>query len=359
MKKLGEILMDQGLITPDQLENVLRRQSMSGGRFGEHLVQMMLLDETQVHEMLALQKGVPAVKPSDLEDIPDDVLETLPGHIVESYRVIPFRLLGRRLHVAMLDPEDIQSVDDLSHRSGYIIRPYVCMESVLNRALARYYQIAPTSSSDASVEASLMQDMIVHDNQYTADKAAYDSSPGLVAIDNTGQFTMFDRADIICDQTKNLFLDAGTKREALGYFLQFVEQICDRLVFMVIDGAKNNFWRDVSEFRAGSKGTPLYDKIYKSTFWKHFLNEPELKYFTIPPESQEFPWVPKMLKLENTRAFILVPVNISSRLLGIAVGGSTSAMQLKEEMDTLQKLQLITDCTLTILRCRRTIQNVE
>lgn len=359
MKKLGEILLDQGLITPDQLENVLRRQSMSGGRFGEHLVQMMLLDETKVHEMLALQKGVPAVNPDDLEDIPDDVIETLSGKMVESYRVVPFRLLGRRLHVAMLDPEDIQSVDELSHRSGYIIRPYVCMESVLNRALARYYQIAPTSSSDASVEASLMQDMIVHDNQYTADKAAYDTSPSIMAIDNTGQFTMLDKAEIISEQTKALFLDSTTKREALGYFLQFSEQICDALVFMIVDGSKNNFWRNVSDFRTGSKGTPLYDKIYKSAFWKHFLSEPKLKYIEIPSDSTDFRWVHKMLKLENTRAFVLVPVQVSPRLLGIAMGGSASAMQLKDELDTFQKLQLIADCTLTILRCRRTIQDIE
>jgi len=180
-----------------------------------------------------------------------------------------------------------------------------------------------------------------------------------MAIDNTGQFTMLDRADIICDQTKHLFIDSTTKREALGYFLQFTEQICDAIVFMIIDGSKNNFWRNVSEFRTGSKGTPLFDKIYKSSFWIQYLDEPELKYIPISQDSTDFRWVPKMLKLEAVRAFVLVPVKISPRLLGVAIGGSTSAMQLKDEMDTLQKLQLITDCTLTILRCRRTIQEIE
>ncbi|MCD4652870.1 hypothetical protein K8T06_02940, partial [bacterium] len=236
MKKLGEILLDQGLLTPDQLENVLRRQSMTGGRFGEHLVQMMLMDERQVNSMLSLQKGVPAVKPSDLENIPDEVLEKMPASIVETYRVIPFRVLGRRMHVAMLDPEDIQIVDEISHRSGYIIRPYICMESILNRALAKYYQIATTISADASVEASLMQDLIVHDNQYTADKAVYDAAPGLVAIGDSGQFSMFDRANILGAQTKNLFLDSTSNRETLGYFLQFMEQICDSTVFLAVDG---------------------------------------------------------------------------------------------------------------------------
>ncbi|MBN1297560.1 hypothetical protein JXA80_12315 [bacterium] len=359
MKKLGEILLDQGLITPDQLEHVLRRQSMSGGRFGEHLVQLLLLDETQVHEMLALQKGVPAVKPTDLEDIPEDVIHALPGEIVSTYRVVPFRLLGRRLHVAMINPDDIQMVDEVSHRSGFIIRPYVCMESVLNRALARYYHIAPSTSADASVEASLMQDLIVHDNQYTADKAAFDTSPSLVSIDNTGQFSMIDRAQIICDKTKSLFLESGSTREALGYFLQFMEQIGDSLVFMAVDGSKNSFWRNVADFRAGTKGTPLYDKLYKSAFWNRYLQEPELKYFALTDEISELKWVPRMLQLDDARAFVIVPVRISNRLLGIAISGSASSVQLREELETIQKLLLITEYTLTILRCRRSIQEVE
>lgn len=359
MKKLGEILMDQGLITPDQLENVLRRQSMSGGRFGEHLVQMMLLDERQVHRMLSLQKGVPACSPENLESIPEDVLAKVSGEIAESFRIVPFRLLGRRLHVAMLDPEDIQIVDELSHRTGYIIRPYVCMESVLNRALAKHYQIIPASSADASVEASLMQDLIVHDNQYTAEKSVYDTGPGLVSIDDSGQFSMIDRSEIISKPTKKLFLESESNREALGFFLQFCEQMTDSLAFLAIDGVKNHIWRNVAEFRRGEKGKPLYDKLYKSPFWNRYLADPDLKYVTVSPEDHDLRWIPKLLKLDAVKACVFIPVRISSRLLGVTLGGSASSLQLREEMDTFQKLQIITECSLTILRCKRTIQEIE
>ncbi|MBN1878522.1 hypothetical protein JW823_00250 [bacterium] len=361
MKKLGEILLDQGLLTPDQLEKVLRRQSMSGGRFGEHLVQMMLMDETQVCEMLALQKGIPAAMPSDLENIPDEVIQKLSGELVQSYRVVPFRVMGRRMHVAMLEADDIQLVDELSHKSGYIIRPYVCMESLLHRALAKYYQIAvnPVGRADATVEASMMQDLIVHDNQYSADKEIYETDQSLVALGDSGQFTVFDRTNILGTQTKSLFLEATGNKEAVGYFLQFMEQLCDRVVFLVLDNAKNFFWNDVADFRRGSKGVPLLDKLQKIPFWSEYLQNPEIKYVGFESDSNDMRWVPKMLRMEELQAFVVVPIHISHRLTGIAIGGTRSAFTLMEEVDTLNKLQVMTDCSLTILRCKRTIQEIE
>lgn len=361
MKKLGEILLDQGLLTPDQLEKVLRRQSMSGGRFGEHLVQMMLMDETQVCEMLALQKGVPAAMPSDLENIPDDVIQKLSGDIVQAYRIVPFRVLGRRLHVAMLEADDIQLVDELSHRSGYIIRPYICMESLLNRALAKYYHIAITPSvrADASAEAAMMNDIIVHDNQYTADDDIYNTNQNLVALGDSGQFTVFDRANILGTQTKSLFLDSTGHKETVGYFLQFMEQLCDRVVFLVLDNSKNHFWNDVADFRRGAKGVPLMDKLQKIPFWSEYLQNPEIKYVGYEAEASDMRWVPKMLRMEELQAFVVVPIHISHRMTGIAMGGTRSAFTLMEEIDTLNKLQVMTDCSLTILRCKRTIQEIE
>jgi hypothetical protein len=361
MKKLGEILLDQGLLTPGQLENALRRQSMSGGRLGEHLVQMMLLDETQVCKMLAIQRAVPAVLPSELEEVPEEVIRAVPGELVSMYQIVPFKLLGRRLHVAMLEPDNIEMVDELSHKTGYIIRSYICMESVLHRAMSHYYQITlkSTTRADASVAASMMQDLIVHDNRFSTEQDEFNTDQNLVALDDSGQFALFDRVNILGDYTKSMFLDALGTKEVINYLLQLMEHLCDKVVFMIIDGEKNYYWSDISEFRRGNTGLPMRDRLQKSSFWSNYLVDPEIKFVNLESISGEIQWAPKMLKMERLQAFILVPVHIGNRLTGIVMGGTVSAVNLKEEIETFRKLRVMADCSLAILRCKRTIQEIE
>ncbi len=361
MKKLGEILLEKGLLTSDQLENALRRQSLSGGRLGEHLVQMMLVDEAQICQILGMQQAVSAAMPSDLDNIPGDVIQTISAEIARSYRAVPFKLLGKRLHVAMLDAGNIEMVDELSHKTNYIIRPYICMESVLYRALNKYYQIAlqSTTRAEASIAASMMRDMMMFDDHLKPEQEDLDSDKTLVALDDSGQFALFDRINILGEHTKTLFVEALGAREIINYLLNLMEQLCDRVVFMILDGEKNYFWSDITDFRRGKAGLPLRNRLQKSVFWSHYLTKPKTEFVDLESISGEIPWAAKMLKMEDLQAFVLVPIHISKRLTGIAMGGADLAFNLREEVNTFDKLRIMAECSLTILRCKRTIQDIE
>jgi hypothetical protein len=361
MKKLGEILLERDLVTPDQLENALRRQSMSGGRLGEHLVEMLILDEDQVCKMLGIQFGVPAAMPADLDNIPDDVVRIFPGELVQTYHVVPFKLQGKRLHVAMLEPDSIEIIDKIAHQTGCIVRSYISMESVIHRAMAKFFQITARSTfrPEASVTASLMDDIIIRDNQFDMEDDVSQPKENLLALDDSGQFTFVDRVNILGDHTKSLFLDAQTPQEIVKYLLQLVEQLCDRVVFLIVDGNNNYFWNELKEYRSGNKGKPLGETIYKSHFWKRYLESPDIKFVSLEPDSAEMLWAPKMLKMNKVNAFVLIPLHLSPGITGIAMGGAKSAFTLMEEIETFKKLQVMADCSLTILRCKRTIQESE
>lgn len=139
--KLGEMLIQAGLLTPEQLEQVLNAQSIYGGRLGTNLVEMGLVDEEELARVLHEKLGVPAVAPSALERIPQDVLAVVPLEMVEAYRALPLALEGKKLTLAMVDPSDFKAIEEIGFVTGLVVHPRVCAELRLNIALERYYGI--------------------------------------------------------------------------------------------------------------------------------------------------------------------------------------------------------------------------
>ncbi len=141
MAKLGEMLVRNGLITRGQLDEALKNQVIFGGRLGTNLIEMGLLSEDQLGPFLAKAAGVSYVQPQQLMNIPPEVLEILPREIAEKHQVIPLRIEGRRLYLAMANPSDYRTIDEIAFRTGYIIKPALSPEVRLQLAMEKYYQV--------------------------------------------------------------------------------------------------------------------------------------------------------------------------------------------------------------------------
>ncbi len=139
--KLGEMLMQEGLVTPEQLEEALRYQVIYGGKIGTNLIEMGLAEEGDIALTLSRKLRVPYVDPEQLMNIPEGVLRVVPLDIVEKYKVIPLRLDQKKLSLVMADPGNLPAIDEISFRTGYIIRPLVTPEVRLILALEKYYNI--------------------------------------------------------------------------------------------------------------------------------------------------------------------------------------------------------------------------
>ncbi len=138
-RKLGQILVDLGYLTEDQLWDVLEEQKQSHGEvIGQVAVRMGLITNAQVTEALAEQWGMPVVNLSET-NIPAKVLELVPETMADIYKIMPVSLKNDVLTVAMADPQNVQALDDLRNFLGHEVRGAVSNAPDIDAAINQYY----------------------------------------------------------------------------------------------------------------------------------------------------------------------------------------------------------------------------
>jgi hypothetical protein len=139
--RIGDLLLQQGVITQAELEEALKYQVIFGGKLGTNLIEMGVLEEEDITNALSRKFKVPAVDRDEILRIAPETIAAIPAALAEKYRVLPLLLEGRRLTLAMADPANLKAVDEISFRTGLIIRPRVVAEVRLLLALEKYYGI--------------------------------------------------------------------------------------------------------------------------------------------------------------------------------------------------------------------------
>ena len=138
--KLGEGLVKEGLITPQQLKLVLERQVQFGGRIGTNLLELRLLSEDEFTKFLSKYFKVPPVTPDKIASISDEVLRSINKELIEKYKVLPLEKHGKRMQVGVLNPND-EKIDELSFITGFALVPLVISELRLLYELEKRYGI--------------------------------------------------------------------------------------------------------------------------------------------------------------------------------------------------------------------------
>ncbi|HWS55505.1 MAG TPA: ATPase, T2SS/T4P/T4SS family, partial [Pyrinomonadaceae bacterium] len=136
--KLGEILVRENLLTPQQLREALEFQREHGGRLGFNLVKMGMVSDDMITAVLSRQYGVPSVN-LELFDIDDSVIRLIPREVAEKYSVLPLSRVGATLTLAMVDPTNVFAMDDIKFMTGLNIEPVVVSEASVQDAIAQYY----------------------------------------------------------------------------------------------------------------------------------------------------------------------------------------------------------------------------
>jgi type IV pilus assembly protein PilB len=138
-RRLGQILVDLGYLTEDQLWDVLEEQKQSPGEIiGQVAIRMGLVTDVQVTEALAEQWGMPVVNLAETT-IPPNVLEIVPQTMADIYKIMPVSLKNNVLTVAMADPQNVAALDDLRNFLGYDVRGAVSNLQDVEQAVTRYY----------------------------------------------------------------------------------------------------------------------------------------------------------------------------------------------------------------------------
>ena len=147
-KRLGDVLVENGLIDPQDLSKALEQQRKKGKKLGEVLVDLELVTEIQLVHLLADQLGYRSVELETVSIDPAAIL-LIPERLARKHRVIPIEFQGRSLVVAMADPLDFECIRDLSFFSGYGIQPVLATHREIMESIDHVYKLY---SQDHSVD---------------------------------------------------------------------------------------------------------------------------------------------------------------------------------------------------------------
>jgi type IV pilus assembly protein PilB len=156
-RRLGDLLVAEGLITEDHLARALQAQKGSSERLGSVLVRLGLIHEEQLIGFLSRQYGIPSVTLAHLT-IDPDVAKLVPASIAKKHEVLPLKRVGDSLTLAMADPANVFAVDDVAFMTNLTVLPVVASQAAIRGAITRLYEPSgmPTETlaelSDGSVE---------------------------------------------------------------------------------------------------------------------------------------------------------------------------------------------------------------
>ena len=136
--RIGDMLLREQRITPEQLDEALAYQREHGLKLGTTLVQLGLLDEDEVTTLLSRQYGVPSIKLSDFQ-IEEAVIRLIPAATAIQYQIVPLCRAGSVLTIAMADPTNVFAMDDVKFMTGCQIEPVVASEGAVIEAIQTYY----------------------------------------------------------------------------------------------------------------------------------------------------------------------------------------------------------------------------
>ena len=139
VKKIGEILVESGLITQAQLDEALVESKEKGQRLGTTLVKKGYATEMDIAQTLSFQLNIPYVEIETSIDL--EALKLVPESICKKYLVIPLYRDGKLLHIAMADPLNLNAIDDLRFSTGLDVKPLVATTADVATAINRYHHL--------------------------------------------------------------------------------------------------------------------------------------------------------------------------------------------------------------------------
>jgi type IV pilus assembly protein PilB len=138
--RIGELLLKEKRITPEQLQQALAGQKANGGKLGYNLVKMGFVKDEEITALLSKQYGIPSINLTQFQ-IDPAVVKLVPAETAQKYQIIPLSRSGASLTIAMTDPTNVFAMDDIKFMTGYNVEPVVASEIAITEAVQRYYPL--------------------------------------------------------------------------------------------------------------------------------------------------------------------------------------------------------------------------
>src|ERR1044071_1186758 len=144
--RIGELLLKEKRITPEQLQEALNYQRTNGGKLGFNLIKLGYVKDDEITALLSKQYGVPSIALGQF-DVDPAVVKLVPAETAQKYQIIPLSRSGATLTIAMTDPTNVFAMDDIKFMTGYNVEPVVASETAVIDAITKYYGKAASNGN--------------------------------------------------------------------------------------------------------------------------------------------------------------------------------------------------------------------
>src|SRR5579884_700323 len=151
-QRLGDLLVKEKIITPEQLEQAVKKQKDENCRLGTALVKLGVMSDEDVTNFLSKQYGVPAINLSYFE-IDPAVVKLVPVETAKRYQILPLSRVGASLTIAMVDPTNVFAMDDIKFMTGFNIEPVVASETAILEGIEKAYGTDKTDDLDTVMQS--------------------------------------------------------------------------------------------------------------------------------------------------------------------------------------------------------------
>ncbi len=329
--KLGTMLVQEGVVTLNQLDEALKFQTIFGGKLGTNLIEMGLADEEDIARVLSEKLRVPFTSSEDLLEIPAGTIKLVPKEIAEKYKVVPFHQEKKRLHLVMMDPSDLRAVDEIAFITGYAIRPMVAPEVSLVLALEKHYKIERDTRYIPVIKQVLKRrGLLPAAPKQVARSPRPDLQPAAETVwrENIAKHAI--------DQFSQALAEVGERNQVADLILEYIGSDFEKVaLFLLRDGVASG-WRGRIKEKALSGfekfSLPLdQPSILKTVF------ETKSFYLGSPPDTPANNAILQLMRDTLPETTLLIPIVKQGRVICILyVSGEPS--KLTGEFFELQKI---------------------
>ena len=210
--RIGELLLKEKLITPEQLQQALTQQKSNGGKLGYNLIKMGFVKDEQITALLSKQYGVPAINLAQFK-VDLTIVKLVPTETARKYQIIPLSRSGSTLTIAMTDPTNVFAMDDIKFMTGYNVEPVVASEVSIKEAIDRYY------GSIHALELKKVMDEMAHEEEQGLELLDEDEEVDLAKLEASTE-----EAPVV--RLVNLILTDSIKRGASDIHIEIGRASC-------------------------------------------------------------------------------------------------------------------------------------
>ena len=346
--RLGQLLIADGIIGGNQLQEALDAQLTHGGHLGTCLIELGYLSEERLGEELALASGVPCAPAAAFLEIPRFVLDALPQNMVQKHSAIPIGLEDKILDVALIDPKSRQALEELRNVSGCAIRSWIAPEVRIFQAMERYYDVPrriryvtlsrtldrgrPASERTPAMDFGRLAGRRAVESRSSAGPATMvpeaASTADRIAAARAGLDPLVDISDLLCEAT--------TDDQIADLVLDAMSGDVRRRVLFRVRGGNANVWRaagvEVDPDAGADGGFPILSEPIFG-----LLNGDAYYAGPLPSDPIHLGFYRK-LGIATPKQIVLVPVHLDDQLIAMFYGDCGRTGTIGADIEQLRRL---------------------